>query len=244
MNQNLDIQDLSIVLAIGNNNPTIITPDFLKGSGVIPGDWELETRPVLLPQVTRIAYQNGVKIEAQAGGISFYQGLDLQKLSATEIPNIARLYVEKLPNLQYQGIGINPRRFVNFATADQAHRYLSETILSRGSWQDFGIAPLQMGVNLVYTLEGCKLRLAINEARLQIADKEPTPAVLFAGNFDYLLTGNSREERLTNLQGILGNWQSDFSAYQSLINNKSRTSSVRIPSRRDGRRSRRQAPSR
>jgi hypothetical protein len=126
-----------------------------------------------------------------------------------------------LPNLAYSGLGINPRRFVTFSDRrEQAHQYITETILSRGSWQDFGTAPVQAGINLVYTLEHCQLRLNINEARLQMPDTEAIPAVLFAGNFHYELTGESAEERLQHLHQALENWQSDFATYQELIDGK------------------------
>lgn len=224
MNQTLDIQDFSIVLAIKNQNPTIVTPDFLKGSGVIPGDWELARPPVLSTQTTQIIFKNGIKIDAQLGSISFSQGLDSpqrQELKDIEIPDMARRYTASLPNLEYRGVGINPRRFVTFGDGvNQAHKYITETILSRGSWQDFGTSPMQVGVNLVYRLEGCQLRLGINEAQLQTPEREAIPAVVFTGNFHYDLTGESGGERLGNLQQILNNWQKDFLIYRELIDSK------------------------
>lgn len=54
MKQSLDIQDFSIVLAARNHNPTIVTLDFLVGSGVIPGEWELAPPPVLSSQASQI----------------------------------------------------------------------------------------------------------------------------------------------------------------------------------------------
>jgi hypothetical protein len=48
------IQDISIVLAIRNHSSTLLTPDFLNGSGVIPTDWELARPPVISPRGTHI----------------------------------------------------------------------------------------------------------------------------------------------------------------------------------------------
>lgn len=222
MNQTLDIQDFSIILAVRNHNPAILSLDFLKGSGVIPGEWELASPPVISAQAAQMIFTNGIKIEAQAGIISFFQGMDSHDLFKNiEIPNIARRYAAMLPNLDYQGVGINPRRFVTFENrADNAHQYLTQTLLSRGSWQDFGIAPLQVGMNLAYTLERCQLRLNINEVKLQFPDREAVSALLFAGNFTYGIAGVSAEERLQNLHQVLENWQSDVTTYQELIDSR------------------------
>lgn len=219
MNQAVDIQDFSIVLAARSHNPALLTPDFLRGSGVVPGEWELARPPVVSSQAAQIIFTNGIKIEAQAGTISFFQGMDSQDwFKNIEIPSIARRYAATLPNLDYQGVGINPRRFVTFEDrAENAHQYLTEMLLSRGSWQDFGIAPLQVGMNLVYTLERCQLRLNINEVRLQFPDREAVPALLFAGNFTYGIAGDSAEGRLKHLHQVIENWQSDVATYQELI---------------------------
>ncbi|HBL10815.1 MAG TPA: hypothetical protein DD379_05310 [Cyanobacteria bacterium UBA11162] len=221
MNQTLDIQEFSIVLVARNHNPTLVTPDFLRGSGVIPEDWELARPPALSTQTTQIIFKNGIKIEAQAGTISFSQAINPQSLNTIELPSLARRYSMTLPNLAYQGVGINPRRFVTFRDgADQAHQYITETILARGSWQHFGIAPIQAGINLVYTLERCQLRLAINEARLQMPDAEAIPAVLFVGNFNYRVIGEAADERLKFLHQAIDNWQVDLETYRELIEHK------------------------
>ncbi|MEQ9353746.1 hypothetical protein [Coleofasciculus chthonoplastes] len=221
MNQTLDIQDISIVLAAKKLNPTIVTPDFLTGSGIVPGEWELARPPVLSSQGTQISFKNGIKLEAKPGTISFAQGMNSQNLNSLDVPSLARRYAAALPNLEYRGVGINPRRFVPFAgQSDAAHNYMTQTLLAPGAWQNFGKAPIQAGINLVYTLENSQLRLTINEARLQLPEREPIPAVLFSGNFHYAITGESPEERQTNLNQAIENWHSDIVVYEELIDNQ------------------------
>ena len=224
MEKPLEIQDFSIVLATKNHNPTMLTPDFLKGSGVIPEDWELGRPPVLSTRATQVIFKNGVKIEAQPGNISFSEAMSQTKtVEQMEIPQIACRYAASLPNLDYRGVGINPRRFVTFEAKEGAYKYIRETILSPGPWQDFGIAPVKAGINLVYNLERCLLQLAINEVMLKVRDKESpqeVPAISFVGNFHYPLRGKSGEERLQNLKQTINHWQEDLAAYQELIDSK------------------------
>ncbi|HBL62347.1 MAG TPA: hypothetical protein DDZ80_29320 [Cyanobacteria bacterium UBA8803] len=97
---------------------------------------------------------------------------------------------------------------------------LTETILSRGCWQDMGTTAVQANINLLYTLERCKFRLSINEARLQLPEQEAVPAVLFAGNFHYDLVGRTVDKCLQHLHKTLANWQDDLVAYREIIDDK------------------------
>ncbi|NJL00133.1 MAG: hypothetical protein HC910_06015 [Spirulinaceae cyanobacterium SM2_1_0] len=42
-------QELTPTLAAPDNNPILLTPTFLKGSGIIPPDWQLARQPRLMP---------------------------------------------------------------------------------------------------------------------------------------------------------------------------------------------------
>jgi hypothetical protein len=44
MNPTLDTEYFSIILAARKHNPTMVNPDFLVGSRVVPGEWELAGR--------------------------------------------------------------------------------------------------------------------------------------------------------------------------------------------------------
>ena len=217
MTSKIDFQDLSIVLAVKNYNPGILSPDFLNGSGVVPGDWKLASDPILSQRATLIVFTNGVRIEGQPGTVSFLEKMEAKDSQALQVSDLARRYAAALPNLEYLGVGINPRWFVTFEEqADGVHKYITEIILSRNSWQNFGTAPVQAKINLVYTLERCQLRLGINEVQLKLTDRS-IPAVLFAGNFHYSVNGESSKERLQCLNQALAHWQEDLAAYQDLI---------------------------
>ena len=225
MDANSTIKDLSLVLAISNYSPTLLTPDFLAGSGVIPKDWELARQPTVSARATQLAFTNGVQIEAKPGIVSFSQGLGNKTLQDLEVPDLVRRYTAALPNLNYVGIGVNPRYLVAFdEQSETAYRYLTQTILSSGSWQTFGNAPLQASISLGYSLENCQLRVNINEAKLQVGEGKSKPALLFAGNFSYPVTGESGEARLESLKGALDNWEKDWATYEDLLDNRFLTS--------------------
>ncbi|GET43794.1 hypothetical protein [Microseira wollei] len=220
MNRNLEIQELSIVLAARNHNQALLTLDFLKGSGVIPADWELQRPPVFAAGSAQVMFANGVNIVLNPQAIAFSQPFETNTLEELKIPEITGKYVSTLPNLEYQGVGINPKRFITFGEeGDGAYKYITETILARGPWQNFGIAPMRAGINLVYTLEGRQLRLSISEAQIKLPD-QVIPAVAFAGNFHYEVRSESPQQRLEIVKQAIAHWQEDLAAYKNLIDNQ------------------------
>ena len=215
-----NIQDLSIVLAIRNYNPTLLTADFLIGTGVVPGNWELARQPAVSPRASQIAFTNGVQIEAQPGTVSFTEGLSNRENKDIQIPDLVRRYAASLPNFNYLGIGINPRFIITFEQEAAAESFIQERILSPGSWQEFGTAPMQASVILAYSLKECQLRVNINSARLQISEGKAIPAILFTGNFAYQLSGESSEEHQQTLNQIIDTWPEDLAIYRDLIDNR------------------------
>jgi len=213
-----NIQELSIVLAVTNHNPTLLTPDFLAGSGIVPLDWELSRPPIFTAQATQVAFTNGINIIAQPGSVTFSESITNKALEEVTIANLVSKYTSALPNLDYRTISISPRRFITFETdSDAARKFLTDTLLSPGPWQNAGTAPLQATVTLVYTFEERQLRLNVAEARLQQADKDPIPTLLLSGSFNYDLDGEVGQERLQKLHQELEHWRADLEAYQELI---------------------------
>ncbi|MEM9273464.1 MAG: hypothetical protein AAGA80_10950 [Cyanobacteria bacterium P01_F01_bin.143] len=222
MEKNLDLKDLSIVIAVRDHNPNMLTPDFLKGAGVIPTDWELARPLVLSARSTKIVFKNGIKIEAKPGAITFSEGMVEPKTpEQMAIADLASKYVAALPNLDYRAVGINPRRFTTFGdNPETAPKYIREKILSPGTWQEVGESQMQAGINLVYTINGAPVRLSINEAKLQMPEKEAIPAILFAGNFHHNLVMENGNDKLSVLQNKLNNWRIDWDAFQEILANK------------------------
>ena len=217
----VSVQELVIILAAKNNNPTILTADFLKYSGITPSDWELARQPVLTNNVSQIIFTNGISIVAETNRVIFIEQVVDKSADAIAIPLLARKYVETLPNAEYQAVGLNPRGYASFdASEDAARNYLSKTLLAPGAWQEIGTAPARATINYVYTLERGQFNLSVNEAAMRQADETTTPIVLFSGNFSYEIASNSKAEQLNNLYKALSNWQADLDTYTDIVNNK------------------------
>jgi hypothetical protein len=218
LDQIKEIQELSLVLTAKNLNPTLLSVDFLKFSGIVPEDWELSNQPVFNPNFAQISFQNGVSVVAQPRTVTFIEMLGNQSSSTARIPEIASKFLEKLPHAEYQALSISPKTIIPFPQSPEAARqYITETLLAPGIWQDFGKAPMQAGLNCLYQLEDCQLSLNINEARLQLPDQRTIPAILFAGNFNYGTAQEDDQARLALCQKYLQSWQANLETFKELI---------------------------
>ncbi|WP_299485891.1 hypothetical protein [Acaryochloris sp. IP29b_bin.137] len=215
----LSIQEISITIAAKGLSPTILSPDFLKYSDIVPSDWQYEKEPVFASNGAQIAYTNGTRIMAQPNRVTFAQAFATQEQPQFEINTIAAKFVVKLPNADYQGVGINPRGIVPFLESEhKAHEFLFHKLLAKGSWQELGQAPAQAALQLSYVLDQGTLNLAINEAKLNAKEQASGSAVIFSGNFSYPVIGDAKEKRLHSIKERIELWQTSVTTFQQLIN--------------------------
>jgi len=219
MKPTIALQDLSISIAISNYNPYVMTPDFLKYSGIVPSTWKLAKQPVVNHNLAHIAFTNGINFVAQPGTITFSENLNSKTLEDIQISVIACKYTHSLPKADYQGIAINPGIFLTFPgeSENAARDYITKTLLAPGAWLEMGIEPVRAAVNLSYTSDRGRFNLAVAEAKLQLPDSKAQSAVLFSGSFPYELKGNTP---LQQLHQHLDNWQADWQLFREVVENQ------------------------
>jgi hypothetical protein len=216
--QNLTVQELAIVVAVQKIDPTLLTPDFLTMTQIVPTEWEILGQPVRSYDGSQITYQQGVSVIAQAQRVSFVELILNKEAQQIEVPKIAQAFVKVLSNLDFVGVGINLRGYLDFAgKPEAARRFMFSHLLALGDWLTLGDAPVQAGINLGYTFPGKRLNLTINEASVQQPEQNPNPIVLFSGNFDYDLAGGDAATNVARLQEVLANWQQDLALYQDVV---------------------------
>ncbi|KYC34735.1 hypothetical protein WA1_49285 [Scytonema hofmannii PCC 7110] len=221
MTQQLIVQDLVIVVAAKNHSPSILNPDFLKCSGIVPQDWNLARQPIYTNNAAQVIFTNGISIIAEPNRVIFMEPIGDKTMSELNIAEIARKYVQTLPNVEYEAVGINPRGYVSFASSpDAARLYMAETLLSPGAWQESGDSPMRASLNLVYKFQRAPFYLGITEAALRNEDETSTPIVMFSGSFSYELSGENGAEKISNLHNCIENWQTDLNTYSDIINHK------------------------
>ena len=219
MNQALTVQELAIVIATKDLKPSIITPDFLKYSGIIPGEWEFASKPVVNNNGARFSFKNGLNIVAEPNRIIFAEAIANKTTETVLAPSLISKLTEALPNLDFQAVGINPRGFVAFGEEDAANKFITQKLLAPGAWQEEGEEAVRASLNLIYKLKRAPLALNITEAALNQKEKK-IPIVIFSGSFSYQVAGNSNEQKLSYVNQVIGNWFTDITAFSSLVNDK------------------------
>lgn len=216
-----NIEELTISIAAKNLNPTMLSPEFLKFSAIVPNEWELARQPVTNPRGSQVSFKNGVNVIAQPGTISFVEGIADKDFKDLQFAQVAQKYVQKLPNAEYQGLSVSPKIIVPFADEeDGGKKFISEKLIASGPWREFGTQPPQAALNLFYQLEECQLGLNINPARLQQPNETVISAVLFAGNFAYNFSTLTGDEKIQQLTQKINNWDQDLAIFRELIYEK------------------------
>jgi hypothetical protein len=217
--QKINLQELAIVIAVKEIDPTLVTPEFLKYSQIIPTEWEVAGQPARSFQGSQVTFKTGVTVITQPQRISFAELVDNRAPADLEIPKLAEKMVAVLPNLSFVGVGINMRGYIDFGT--ERHRlreFMFQNLLAPGAWQHLGNAPVQAAINLGYTFDERRLNLTINEATIQTAEAQVTSIALFAGNFDYDLVNTIAPAAHTQrIQQLVINWQRDLELYQEVV---------------------------
>ncbi len=217
----LDIQEVGIVLSVKNLNPQVINPDFLKMSGVLPGDWELDKNPVVNNRLVQLTFKNGVNIVAQAGSVTFSQSVNPKNEQPLLIGEVATRYVEKLPNAEYQGVAIAPKNVLAFGEQqDASKKYIVEQLLASGDWRNVGQGIIQANLNIAYQMAKCQLNISINQVNLQQPDKPDISGLLFAGSFNYPITNATGDQLIVQMKEAIANWDNDLKTFQEVINQK------------------------
>ena len=221
MKSTLVIPEQVTAIAVENHSPTVLTPEFLNYSGIVKSEWKLARQPICTSSGSSVTYTNGVSIVAEPQRIMFACALTEQATTEVKGPEIARKYVQALPQVKYLAVGNNFRGYATFDDQkDAARKYISETLLSKGSWQEVGTQPMRATLNLAYTLERGVFYLSVNEAILQQPDETTNPVVLFSGNFSYDIAASDETQKLASLHMAIDNWQKDLDTYKDIITSK------------------------
>ena len=218
MQQQLNLLELAIVIATKQQDPTLLSLEFLRYSGVVPEEWPLARQPVRTVQGAQVGFQNGVVITASPTQTVFSEPLVSKAPEQMEAPAVAQRYGQILKNMEYQGLGVNLKGYFGFPeTSDGAHEYIFKTLLAPGAWQQLGTQPVRAGLSLVYTFERNRLNLTVQEAAVQKGEQERVPGIIFSGNFAYRLPTGDDIDPLVWLKETLDQWQTDLEQYKTVV---------------------------
>ena len=219
--QNQDIKEIGITIFGSHLHPAILNLEFLQLREIIPRDWNLVKQPIINPQLTQLQFDNNLTIMAQPGTVTFVDTVGKIEPSNLNAAYVASMYAQNLTQGQYDRVNIGAKIIVACTeTQDAARRFLGETLMAMGPWQNIGNSPVQVGLTLYYDLDGAQLNMNINEATLQEPNKPPVSALIFGGAFSHYLIEQTAEGRLNQLRYYIKNWRKDWNTFKDIVYNK------------------------
>lgn len=174
------IYGISTVVLANQHNPSFVNPDWLKNNDIVPRDWEV-SETITTPPVAIVKFKNGFEVVVEQTKAIFLQILPGSFLSEHSSHRAAIGYLECLPHIPYQSLGLNCRILIENDAPEQwiTDWFMPVELMKR-------VAPLlSTGVRLEVPNGDSLCRLEIS-ARQSVAPKSmDTPAVLVDVNFHH-----------------------------------------------------------
>ena len=207
MEKEFHLQEYAIVVAGSNHNPTILNPDFLERRKIVPESWKIE-KALTTDNLSQVQFDNKFVITVEPRRIVFLH-YNPAELTDTTLENVSIAYVKTLPEATYTAIGINLKGIVPFLNKEEAEKFISKTVLSKGPWQDIH-GGLKFGtVTLVYVISGGRLNLSIEPAEFGTTGiPTTTPVNAITANFHRELPEDHNKAAI-EMEKIIKNWEND-----------------------------------
>ena len=216
----LQIQELSFILFVKDLNPAIIHPAILQYLGILPAQWELVENPAHSDREVKLVFTNKVSLMIQPNRIVFAETIGEKELRDVQIIQIITAYLQTFSNIEYQAISINPSGYIACDSVAKANEYMTQNLLSSSYWrllenQDINGVQLR----LAYPYKSGNFYLDIYQANIELFN-QVIPAIWFAGNFNYQLSGNNSQQKLENLETLIQQWKIDVNTFRDFIGQK------------------------
>ena len=208
---------VSVVLVADSNNPTIINPDFLSSNEILVEDQEVREPPITTPVFSQVIYQGGISVKAEPNRIIFEHaeaGTSLDPMSIVS-PEMAARYVEKVPHVPYNAIGINPVA-VRYLTGGSKEK-LSRSLIDSGTWASFKDMMPEIQFKAIYDYEKRKINLDIAEAKKRESDETELFGLIFRANIHRDIKQTKQQDRISALKSIINSWNDDLNDFYVLI---------------------------
>ena len=205
----LETVNVSVVLVADSHNPAILNPDFLQKNGIVPSEWGVR-ETFTTPAFSRVAYDSGCvwEVNPQRNIVQQNQGAHLD--AAHSPYKMATKYIETLPHVRYQAIGLN---MGVFSPMDNPEAWIKSNILKYSGPAGSPFRLRSAGVNLNFELEDENV-----ECNLQLAHVRETPTEEpkkgLAMDFNLHVPGPF--DSVEAMREILGKWPDRRSAMSNL----------------------------
>lgn len=190
---------VNVVITANNHNPLFLDPNALASKKIVPTDWTvLESGTT--PEAALIRYANGVEWLIDQSRLQISESCDHSFKDDYLIYGLADAYLEKVPRVPYQNLGLN--YLVTFAQDNPRQwlleRFVPSYLRSKNNIDVFAMLP-RMFFDMGSTLRSiCKLEINIGSTQGQ-SDND---AIVININIDHGGPLNA-----DNMRAAIGLWK-------------------------------------
>ena len=207
--------EVSVVLVINGNNPSILNPDFLLHNEIVDSDLQLAAQPVSTPLLSQVIFEGGIGVIADPERFVFSHHGEMLTVDTCKSPGIAKKFLEGHPNMQYSAVGINPKGVARLN--DRTEVDTTNMLAGNGEWISFKDVRPEIRVNAIYEYETRKISMDVYKA-MQKSDNGPESyGVVFQANIHRDIPPAGVEERADRVVSILSKWRDDMSDFDDLV---------------------------
>jgi hypothetical protein len=212
--------EITIMLAVEDCKPKVLNSHFYYQSGIVPQSWKLASPPVNKSDLSQLQFANNISITTEPQLIIFTEISPERLPKQLAIVEVIQRFVRTLPNMKYQGLGVNPSTFCSVKqnnlpveTSSIVNQIFRPQILSSQP------APHLSGTKLTYKLERNSqiqwFYLNIEDVQMRSEkDNQRHSAVSFKGSFPHELFDTPTPEGVLK---VLPQWQMDLQAYDEIV---------------------------
>jgi hypothetical protein len=211
-----DFQEIAIAFFSPQIQPNFITVDNLQEKQVIPADWQLVQPSQPQSRIQQLIFKQGLKIMIIAGKIRFVSQI---KQNQVKFEQIITNFIYGFPQIIIYRSQINLRRLISLpGNPNNASKFIKETILNQGEWQNFPTSKMKAEVSFLYNLPKTALIVSITDLMIRSGENKLKSALLFKGTYNYSFNHHSKIVNLRRLESVIKTLPDSITTFNYIIN--------------------------
>lgn len=211
----VELVGFSVVLVANSNNPSILNPDFLRYNEIVGADLQVQGNPITTPAFSQVMFEGGLSVKADPNRVIFEQIQDPLTIEGVMCPEIAQRYLQKVPHVPYNAVGINPKS-CRISPAARPEK-VSTALLDKGVWMSYKDVHPEIHLKTIYKYESRMIVLETIEAKKRTKDNVEIPAILFQANIHRDIPAMNPQKRVEFVSTTLASWKEDLSDFGALV---------------------------
>jgi len=201
----------SVVVIAQEHNPTILHPSFLESQRIVPLDWK-HTELLCSPALSFVKYNNGIVFSIEANKFQVTDNNLSDDANTSQIPELARKYIESLKYVRHKAVGIN---FIGFIEHTHPQHAVRERFLKKGAWNFDKLE--NVNLDFIYQLSEARLSFSCHAGEVGFQENEKRVGLFIKANYHTDIERNSVVEQTIKAISCYAQRCADFTEKTHLI---------------------------